>query len=73
MECPENDPLFAHEWSWREPQGRHAVQRIVTIATTTTVIVFVIVAIEARRNPKLQNQNIPKRFWADVVELRDAL
>lgn len=31
------------------------------------------IAIEARKNPKLQSQNIPKRFWADVVELWDAL
>lgn len=27
------------------------------------------IAIDARRNPKLQSQNIPKRFWADTVEL----
>ena len=27
------------------------------------------VAIEARKNPKLQSQNIPKRFWKDTVEL----
>lgn len=30
---------------------------------------FDTVAIEARINPKLQSQNIPKRFWADTVEL----
>lgn len=29
------------------------------------------IAIEARKNPKLQSQNIPKRFWADTVELRE--
>lgn len=28
------------------------------------------IAIEARRNPKLQSQNIPKRFWKDTVELQ---
>ena len=28
------------------------------------------IAIEARANPKLQAQNIPKRFWKDAVELR---
>ena len=27
------------------------------------------IAIEARKNPKLQSQNIPKRFWKDTVEL----
>ena len=27
-------------------------------------------AIEARTNPELQAQNIPKRFWKDTVELR---
>lgn len=26
------------------------------------------IAIEARKNPKLQSQNIPKRFWSDLVE-----
>lgn len=29
------------------------------------------IAIEARKNPKLQAQNIPKRFWKDTVELKD--
>ncbi|MBO5372774.1 MAG: TIGR03915 family putative DNA repair protein [Lachnospiraceae bacterium] len=29
------------------------------------------IAIEARKNPKLQSQNIPKRFWANTVELAD--
>lgn len=28
------------------------------------------IAIEARINPKLQSQNIPKRFWSDAVEFR---
>ena len=28
------------------------------------------IAIEARTNPELQAQNIPKRFWKDSVELR---
>lgn len=28
------------------------------------------IAIEARKNPKLQSQNIPKRFWNDTVELK---
>lgn len=28
------------------------------------------IAIEARTNPELQAQNIPKRFWKDVGELR---
>ena len=27
------------------------------------------IAIEARTNPKLQAQNIPKRFWPDALEL----
>lgn len=31
---------------------------------------FQSIAIEARMNPKLQNQNIPKRFQRDTVELR---
>lgn len=34
---------------------------------------FETIAIEARANPKLQIQNIPKRFWADTVELREKL
>lgn len=32
---------------------------------------FESIAIESRENLKLQIQNIPKRFWADTVELRD--
>ena len=28
------------------------------------------IAIEARKNPKLQSQNIPKRLWDDTVELK---
>ena len=32
---------------------------------------FETIAIEARKNPKLQIQNIPKRFWADTVELKN--
>ena len=31
---------------------------------------FESIAIEARTNPELQAQNIPKRFWKDSVELR---
>ncbi len=31
------------------------------------------IAIEARYNPKLQSQNIPKRFWKDVTELKELL
>ena len=27
------------------------------------------IAIKARTNPKLQSQNIPKRFWPDALEL----
>lgn len=27
------------------------------------------IAIEARKNPKLQSQNLPKRFWQDTIEL----
>lgn len=34
---------------------------------------FESIAIEARRNPKLQSQNIPKRFWKDTVEFQDQL
>lgn len=34
---------------------------------------FETIAIESRKNPKLQIQNIPKRFWADTVELREQL
>ena len=30
---------------------------------------FDTIAVESRNNPKLQMQNIPKRFWADTVEL----
>ena len=32
---------------------------------------FDTIAVEERYNPKLQMQNIPKRFWADTVELHD--
>lgn len=32
---------------------------------------FETIAVEERINRKLQIQNIPKRFWADTVELRD--
>ena len=31
------------------------------------------IAIEARTNPKLQAQNIPKRFWKDALELKRQL
>lgn len=31
------------------------------------------IAIDARKNPKLQSQNIPKRFWGDAVELAGKL
>lgn len=31
---------------------------------------FQTVSIQARKNPKLQIQNIPKRFWEDTVELK---
>ena len=31
---------------------------------------FDTIAIEERQNLKLQIQNIPKRFWADTIELR---
>lgn len=34
---------------------------------------FESIAIKARINPKLQSQNIPKRFWGDTVELRGKL
>ncbi len=34
---------------------------------------FETIAIPERQNLKLQIQNIPKRFWADTVELRDRL
>lgn len=34
---------------------------------------FESIAIEARTNPELQAQNIPKRFWKDAVELRQNL
>ena len=30
---------------------------------------FGTIAIEARRNPKLQSQNLPKRFWQNMVEM----
>lgn len=32
---------------------------------------FDAIAIDSRKNDKLQIQNIPKRFWADTVELAD--
>ena len=31
------------------------------------------IAIKARINPKLQAQNVPKRFWKDMTELKDRL
>ena len=27
------------------------------------------IAIEARKNPKLQSGNMPKRFWPDILEM----
>lgn len=32
---------------------------------------FESIGIDARKNPKLQSQNIPKRFWQDAIELAD--
>ena len=32
---------------------------------------FDTIAIDARKNQKLQSQNIPKRFWADTIELAE--
>lgn len=34
---------------------------------------FESIAIDARKNPKLQSQNIPKRFWPDTIELANSL
>ena len=34
---------------------------------------FESIAIEARTNPELQAQNIPKRFWGDTPELKPLL
>lgn len=34
---------------------------------------FESIAIEARTNPKLQSQNIPRQFWKDAVELQQKL
>ncbi len=34
---------------------------------------FDTICVEERKNPKLQIQNIPKRFWADTVELADRI
>ncbi len=34
---------------------------------------FESIAIDARKNPKLQSQNLPKRFWKDMVELEQQL
>ena len=57
-EAPQVNEDFLNRFSEREQEFRKL-----------WVNFFQSIAIEARRNPKLQSQNIPKRFWADTVEL----
>ena len=57
-EAPQVNEDFFNRFSSREQEFREL-----------WVNFFQSIAIEARRNPKLQSQNIPKRFWKDTVEL----
>lgn len=57
-EVPEADEEFMNRFSDREQEYRQLWLEF-----------FHSIAIEARKNPKLQSQNIPKRFWQDTVEL----
>ena len=57
-EVPEADEAFLNRFSEKEQE----YQRL-------WLEFFHSIAIEARKNPRLQRQNIPKRFWPDTVEL----
>ena len=61
-EVPYADEAFMNQFSEREEEYRQLWLGF-----------FNSIAIEARKNPKLQSQNIPKRFWGDTVELRSKL
>lgn len=58
-EVPDADEEFMNRFSDREQEYRQLWLEF-----------FHSIAIEARKNPKLQSQNIPKRFWQDTVELK---
>ena len=58
-EVPYADEDFMNRFSEREQEYRELWLGF-----------FHSIAIEARKNPKLQSQNIPKRFWPDTVELK---
>ena len=61
-EVPNADEDFMNRFSEKEQEFRQLwIEFVHTIA------------IEARKNPKLQSQNIPKRFWKDTVELKELL
>lgn len=59
-EVPDADEDFMNRFSDKELEYR-----------SLWLEFFHSIAIEARKNPKLQSQNIPKRFWPDTVELRN--
>lgn len=58
-EVPQADEDFMNRFSQKEQEYRQLWLEF-----------FHSIAIEARKNPKLQRQNIPKRFWPDTVELK---
>ena len=57
-EVPQADENFINQFSDKEQEYR-----------TLWLTFFHSIAIEARKNPKLQSQNLPKRFWQDTIEL----
>jgi len=61
-EVPHADQDFMNNYSEKEQEYRQLWLGF-----------FNSIAIEARKNPKLQAQNIPKRFWGDTVELNESL
>lgn len=61
-EVPNADEDFMNRFSEKEMEFRQLWGEFVHT-----------IAIEARLNPKLQSQNIPKRFWKDTIELKELL
>lgn len=57
-EVPQADEDFMNRFSEKEQEFR-----------ALWLTFFHSIAIEARINPKLQSQNLPKRFWQDTIEL----
>lgn len=57
-EVPEADRKFMERYSAKEKEYR-----------ALWLEFFRSIAIEARKNPKLQSGNMPKRFWPDILEM----